>query len=110
MSYSKYRAKPVVIHGIRFASTKEGRRYQELKLLEKAGEIKWLKLQRPYAVYAADIDSKEHKKLFTYYADFVYEDKGGIRHVEDVKGVRTPVYRLKKRIIEAVYGIKIEEI
>ena len=110
MSYSKYRAKPVVIDGIRFASQKEGNRYKELILLKKAGEIKWLKLQKPYSVYAHNGRTLNRQKVLTYIADFVYEDKNGIKHIEDVKGFRTPIYKLKKRIIEAVYGIRIEEI
>jgi hypothetical protein len=48
--------------------------------------------------------------MFTYIADFTYFEKDGQQVIEDVKGVRTPVYRLKKKIIEAEYGIAITEI
>ena len=102
--YSKYRAKPMVVDGIRFASTKESNRYKELKLLEKAGKIKDLDLQPPYEFYI------KGNKVFTYKADFSYWDEFDNKRVEDVKGFRTPVYKLKKKIIEAYYSIKIEEV
>ena len=106
---SKYGARPVVIDGIRFASTREGKRYAELKLLAKAGEITCLQLQPKYEVYAGDV------KLFTYIGDFQYYTFKGGRDglgtvIEDVKGVRTPVYRLKKKIVEAVYNLEIVEV
>ena len=103
----KYGAKAVTIDGIRFASKKEGKRYGELKLLAKAGEINALHIQHEF-----NVEINGHK-VFTYFADFSYwqgDDDGGRMHYEDVKGVRTPVYKLKKRIVEAVYGIEITEI
>lgn len=99
----KYRAKPVVIDGIRFASTKEGKRYAELKLLAKAGEIKSLEVQPSFDF------SIDGKHIFTYVADFSYS-KGGRFIVEDVKGIRTPVYKLKKKIIEIHHDVEITEI
>jgi len=101
---SKYRAVPTIVDGIRFASKKEARRYRELKLLEKAGEIKDLELQKKYSLLVAG------SKVGVYIADFVYQEKGNdFLTVEDVKGVRTPVYRLKKKIFEAMYRIEIRE-
>lgn len=101
----KYGAKPVVIDGIRFASTKEGKRYAELKLLAKAGEIRCLELQTSFDF------SIGGRHIFTYVADFSYFDvASGRTIIEDVKGVRTPVYKLKKKIIEAHHGIEITEI
>jgi hypothetical protein len=102
MAMTKYRAKPTKIDGIRFASKREAKRYQELKLLFRAGLIRELQLQ-------PEIDCiVEDKHLFTYRADFSYWENGK-NVIEDVKGFKTPVYRLKKRIIEALYNIKITE-
>jgi hypothetical protein len=100
----KYGAKAVTIDGIRFASTKEGKRYAELKLLAKAGEINSLTLQ-------PEFDFKVNgKKIFTYVADFSYFDRKDREIIEDVKGVRTPVYLLKKKLIESYHDIEITEI
>jgi hypothetical protein len=101
---SKYGAQAVVIDGIRFASKREAKRYAELKLLAKAGEIRNLQLQVkiPFQVGGNNI--------FIYIADFTYNNRTGQLVVEDVKGARTPVYRLKKKLIEAYYGIEITEI
>jgi len=99
----KYAAKSVVIDGIRFASTKEGTRYQELKLLFRAREISELQLQPKFGI---NINGQQ---ICWYTADFRYFSHGK-EIVEDVKGVRTPVYKLKKRLVEAVYGIKITEV
>lgn len=118
---SKYRAKPCVIDGIRFASQKEGRRFQELKLLEKAGEIRKLELQPefPLQVPAMHLFPTMENAIVlagvgVYRADFAYDlHLGGgayARIIEDVKGVRTPVYRLKKKMVEKSYGITIREI
>ncbi len=99
----KYRNKITIVDNIRFHSTKEARRYQELKLLGKAGEITDLRLQVPFEIMIGG------KTICVYYADFVYKEKG-ISKVEDVKGMRTPVYRLKKKLVEAYYGVKIHEV
>jgi len=105
----KYRNVPVVVDGIRFDSKKESRRYSELKLLEKAGEIQALELQPSFKI---DINEK---RVCTYKADFEYMDLRGPveRVVEDVKSPPTrknSTYRLKKKLVEAVYGIEIREI
>ena len=101
----KYGAQAVVIDGIRFASKKEGKRYAELKLLAKSNHIQTLQVQPKFPVWIGG------KEIFIYIADFSYYDvkKDQIIY-EDVKGVRTPVYRLKKKIVEAVYSIEITEI
>ena len=103
-SYSKYKAKPTEIDGIRFASKREAKRYQELKLLERAKEIQDLKLQVPYVL----IQKSAHGREIKYVADFVYEENGQTI-VEDSKGFRTDVYKLKKRLMAEVYGITIRE-
>jgi hypothetical protein len=101
---AKYRNEPVVIDGIRFDSKAEARRWGQLKLLERAGEIVDLERQTsiPYCV--------KGKLIFTYRADATYQRNGALV-VEDTKGGdTTPLYRLKKKLIEAEYGIKITEI
>lgn len=105
MSFSrtKYRNKITCIDGIRFHSKKEASHYLTLKVLEKSKKIWNLKLQVPYVVVVGG------KKICTYKADFVYEDKKGT-HVVDVKGVRTQIYSLKKKLIEALYPFQIEEV
>lgn len=100
---SKYRAIPVVHDGIRFASTKEGKRYLELKMLERAGKIWNLELQPKFDLTINGV------KVGRYVGDFSYFDKTE-RVIEDSKGFRTPTYRLKKRVFEALYpGMKIRE-
>jgi hypothetical protein len=99
----KYRNKPTVIDGRRFASKKEARRYLALRLLERAGEISSLACQVRYPLSVNGI------KVCTYVADFVYRDKGGGDICEDVKGYRTTVFKLKKLLMFAIHGIKILE-
>ena len=100
---TKYRAQPITIDGHRFPSLKEGARYRELLLLVRAGEISDLVLQ-PEFKFVLD-----GKKMFTYFSDFGYTEKDGTKVVEDTKGYKTDVYKIKKKIIEHVYGIKIKE-
>jgi hypothetical protein len=99
---SKYRNIRTKVDGIEFASKKEAARYSELRLLERAGKISGLKLQVPYPIEI------NHVKICTYRADFVYLTRPGLM-VEDVKGAKTPLYRLKKKLMRAIYGIEILE-
>jgi hypothetical protein len=110
-SKHKYHAKPKMVDGIRFASTAEARRYQELKMLEHAGEVTDLELQPKFPIYVCGRRNGELVKVCTYIADFRYR-KGptGLLVIEDVKGVRTPVYRLKRKMVEAQYDIRIQEV
>ena len=106
---SKYRNKKVDIDGIIFDSIAESRRYLILKQMEIAGDITHLRLQ-PKFDYMAE-NSK--KKLFTYKADFDYCTDDGQYVVEDVKSKATaklPVFRLKKKLIEDRFNVKITEI
>lgn len=102
---SKYRNIKTEVDGITFDSKKEAERYKFLKLLEKAGEILDLNLQVRFPF------SMEGRVMFTYIADFMYYDKALSKTIiEDVKGMRTPVYKLKKKLIEKLHNIKITEI
>lgn len=104
MSYSKYHAVKTELDGIKFDSKKEAKIYSELKLLERAHEISNLRLQVPYIL----IEKSEYGREIKYIADFVYEEKGQTV-VGDAKGIRTDVYRLKKRLMAEKYGIIIKE-
>lgn len=98
---SKYKAIKTTIDGITFASKREARYYQIYSRLEELGEIHNLKLQTslPFILNG--------KKIFTYKPDFEFDDEKG-HHIVDVKGVFTPVFRLKKKLIEAQYNVEIE--
>jgi hypothetical protein len=95
---SKYRAQPEIVDGIRFASKKEARRYGELKLLLRAGEIHGLELQPRFPLIV------NGKKVCVYVADFAYLDNDGNRVVEDVKSKATvtPLYRVKLKLLMAL--------
>ena len=105
---TKYRAKRTEVDGIMFASKKEAARYQELKMLERAGKIERLELQPKFRIEVCG------QFICTYVADFKYYEPGGrtvfSMIVEDVKGFKTPVYRLKKKLVEALHAITIEEV
>ncbi|MDR1703476.1 MAG: DUF1064 domain-containing protein [Clostridiales bacterium] len=91
---SKYGNKRTVIDGIRFDSKAEGRRYQQLKLLERAGEITRLELQKPFKLHAGIV----------YKADFTYHEFASNACIaEDIKGVETKEFKLKKRLFKADY-------
>jgi hypothetical protein len=103
----KYRNVPTVVDGIRFASKKEAKRYGELKLMEKGGEIYDLEGQPVYPLFVSG------HKVGKYVGDFRYTRRidGEVDEIiEDVKGVKTPVYRLKKKLVKAIYGIDITEV
>lgn len=106
---NKYKNKKVVIDNILFDSKKEANYYTYLKLLEKAGKIKNLELQKKFILQDKfNLNGKTYRAI-TYVADFVYEEKGQT-HVVDTKGYRTEVYKIKKKLFAKKYGIEIEEI
>lgn len=128
---TKYRAKKTEVDGITFDSMKEAKRYQELKILEAAGQIKDLRLQVPYELIPAmrepdtigkrggKIKGKLIERAVIYKADFVYLEKLDIPFsdqekweevVEDVKGMRTKEYILKRKLMLYRYGIRIREV
>lgn len=108
--YNKYHAKPTVVDGIKFDSKHEADRYRELKILERAGAIQKLQLQVPYLLIPSQyIDGKCVERSVTYVADFVYHI-GDELVVEDTKGVRTPDYIIKRKLMLQVYGIRIKEV
>ena len=111
---TKYNNKKVVLNGITFDSQKEARRYRDLSLLERAGEIKSLELQKAF-ILAEPVKFESEprcKPAVKYVADLVYGENGQLV-VEDVKSTMTrnlPVYRLKKHLMKSVHGLEIREI
>lgn len=99
---TKYRAIKTMVDNIIFDSKREAARYCELKLLFRAGKIRNLELQ-PKLDFILD-----GEKIFTYKPDFIYFEDGK-RVVEDCKGFKTPVYRLKKKLIEKQLRVHIKE-
>ena len=90
------------IDGHSFHSRAEARRYSELKLLERAGQITDLKLQVRFPLKVND------KLVCTYCADFTYVERGKFI-VEDKKGAVTKDYALKRKLFAAIHGYEIFE-
>lgn len=125
---NKYGSKKVEVDGITFDSKKEAHRFQELKLLEKAGEITRLQRQVKFtlipeqrektdAVYTKGAKKGQPKKgsllerETAYIADFVYKDmRSGETIVEDTKGYKTKEYILKRKMMLYIHGIRIKEL
>lgn len=120
---SKYGAKKVEIDGIIFDSKKEGRRYQELKMLQKAGDISGLQRQVKYILIPAQrepdtkgprggiIKGKLLERECSYIADFVYKNTHtGEKVIEDTKGFRTAEYKIKRKMMLYFHNIRIKEV
>lgn len=119
---SKYHSKKVTVNGITFDSKREANRYSELLLLEKAGQIQNLELQKVFELIPTqreilpETDDYGRQKLgkvierpVKYIADFVYTENGETV-VEDTKGYRTSDYVIKRKLMLLRYGIHIKEI
>lgn len=121
---NKYHSRKISRDGMTFDSLKEYRRYCELALLEKAGQITGLKLQVPFELLPAQYETFERygkkgqrlkdgsrciEKAVIYRADFVYEENGKTI-VEDTKGFKTKDYILKRKMMLYFHGIKIKEV
>lgn len=107
MAWNKYGAKKITdpATGFVFDSKAEFIRWCELRLLERAGKIADLQRQVKYEL----IPKQKGERACTYVADFVYIDSDGNTVVEDTKGVRTDAYRIKRKLMLWVHGIKIKE-
>lgn len=115
MSYNwtKYNNKKITVDGQIFDSKKEANRYKELRLLEKAGEIKDLRTQVKFKLIPAQRDEATGKVIereCSYKADFVYYEEDGETVVEDVKGFRTKDYIIKRKLMLYQYGLRIREV
>jgi hypothetical protein len=102
---SKYGNRKLVTAEGRFDSIKEWNRWRELKLLERAGQISELRRQVSFEL----IPKQDGERACHYIADFVYLDDQGKTVVEDCKGMRTDLYRLKKKLFQWRYDMKIKE-
>ena len=103
---SKYGNKVIVVEGEKFHSIREFHRWNELKLLERAGKITHLTRQPKFLLRVNQI------VVASYVGDFSYRE-GGSLVVEDVKSPVTrkdPVYRLKNKMLKAAHGISIREV
>jgi len=99
----KYNAIATVIHGHKFPSKREGRRYLQLFYEKKAGLIKDFWLQPKFVLTSG-------KEKVTYIADFKVLHLDNKIVIEDVKGKKTAVYNLKKKLMKNCYGIDIKEV
>lgn len=121
---SKYGNKKVVVNGLKFDSKKEAQRYSYLLMLKNAGTITELELQKEFEIIPAQYETfarygKNGKRLkdgrrclerpVKYIADFVYR-KDGELIVEDTKGMLTPDYVIKRKLMLYIHGIRISEI
>lgn len=109
---SKYNAQKTTVDGITYDSRKEAIRAQELRLMLKAGIISNLREQVPYELIPAQKNEygKVIERAVIYKADFVYDDENGKTVVEDVKGVRTKEFVIKRKLMLYEYGIRIREV
>lgn len=118
---AKYGNRKIEVDGIVFDSKKEARRYQELKLLEKSGEIENLSRQVKFVLIPAQREAgtmtkrgnikpgKLIERECAYIADFYYKENG-IPVVEDTKGYRTKEYIIKRKLMLHIHGIRIREV
>jgi hypothetical protein len=105
---SKYKNEKTFIGKKSFASKKEAKRFGELRLLEISGKIENLECQKPFVLQEKfrDRDGKIQREI-KYIADFVYWDCDKKTKIcEDVKGFRTDIYRLKKKLFMKKFGLE----
>lgn len=109
---NKYRNRITEVDGYTFDSKAEANCYRELKLLEKAKQITHLELQPKFEIIPSYYHPVTKRKIAAsyYIADFRVRYADGREEVIDVKGIKTAVYMLKKKLFEQKYGIAIKEI
>jgi hypothetical protein len=106
---NKYNNKITELDGIKFHSRKESVRYSQLKLYEKGGLIKDLRLQVSYELIPKLVINGKTERAIKYVADFVYIDTvNGKEVVEDVKGMITDIFKIKYRLMKQIYNIDIK--
>lgn len=115
---NKYGNRKTTMFGQTFDSRHEAERYLELRAMEMDGKICCLATQVPFELIPMQLDrnGKILERPTKYIADFTYfardaDEPSGFRYVvEDAKGCKTEVYRLKKKLMLLVYGIQIREV
>lgn len=108
---NKFNATPTVVDGIRFDSLKEARRWGELRLLERAGDIRNLRRQVAIPLIGRDAPILTRTgRPMRLTVDFAYEDKrlGWATVYEDAKGVPTRDYEVRRAVVAAM-GIEVKE-
>ena len=118
---SKYGNKKVVVNGLKFDSKKEAQRYSHLLMLKNAGIITDLELQKEFILIPSQrepdtigkrggkIKGRVIERKVSYIADFVYK-KDDELVVEDTKGMLTPDYVIKRKLMLYIHGIRVSEI
>lgn len=106
----KYRNKVIETPEGRFDSLKEYSRFRELRLLERAGEITALRRQEPFELIPTQRRDGRTERPVKYIADFTYTTKDGEKVVEDVKGLKTREYIIKRKLMLWEFGIVIREV
>ena len=119
---SKYHSRKVKRDDMIFDSTKEYKRFCELRLLERAGAITELERQVKYVLIPVQREPDKRgprggvkagkllEREVAYYADFVYRDESGVLVVEDTKGMRTADYIIKRKLMLFMCGIRVREV
>jgi hypothetical protein len=106
---NKYKNKKVVYKDMKFDSKKEYLRYLVLEDMQRKGEISGLQTQVPFVLVPPFQLNNIKYKGMRYIADFVYK-KDGKTVVEDVKGMKTDVYKIKKKLMAYMHKIEIKEV
>ena len=107
---SKYKSRKIITEDGIFDSAREYQRWQELKLMQSAGMINGLKRQAKFELIPAQkYAGKVIERACTYKADFIYNE-GGQMVVEDSKGFKTRDYKIKRKLMLWVHGIRIKEV
>ena len=109
MSYRKYHNKKTVVDGIAFDSKHEADVYCRLLYYQRADLVKSIELQVPFILQDGYEFNGKKIRPIKYIADFVFIDCDDVKHVVDAKGMKTDVYKLKKKLFEYRYRIRIEE-
>ena len=94
----KYSNKKTIVDGFEFDSKLEAKRYNELKMFLRSGSITDLTLQKVFLLQDGFIYDKKKERPITYVCDFYYKDKQGNEIVEDAKGFKTDVYKIKRKL------------
>lgn len=97
-------------NGEKYRSKREAARHQELQLLMFAGEISELRREVPFVLApGVRIGNERARPPIRYVADFTYLDKAGRPVVEDSKGYKNDVYKIKRHLMATVHGIEVLE-